>query len=123
MHGQRSIAWSGSRSPGLWSRCCRGSAKAVVLGFANRSVSRVRDTSLSPSSSDRFCASSQGWEARAAVSSAPIEAQTLQLSDFEELDVVRVNARNAEDSPPQSCAYVELVTSGRLASREGGRSF
>ncbi len=32
-------------------------------------------------SPDRFSASSQGWEACAAVSSAPIEAQTLQLFD------------------------------------------
>ncbi len=38
MHGQRSRAWSGSRSPGLWSRCCRGSAKAAVLGFTKGSV-------------------------------------------------------------------------------------
>ncbi len=43
------------------------------------------------------------------VSSAPIEAQTLQLSDSEELDVVSVNARDTEDSPPQSRAYEELV--------------
>ncbi len=56
-------------------------------------------------SPDRFSASSQGWEARAAISSAPIEAQTLQLSDSEELYVVCVNARDTEDSPPQSCAY------------------
>ncbi len=34
---------SGSRSPGLWSRCCRGTAKAAVLGFANGSVSGGRD--------------------------------------------------------------------------------
>ncbi len=44
-------------------------------------------TALSLPSPDRFSASSQGWEARAAVSSAPIEAQTLQLSDSDELDV------------------------------------
>ncbi len=43
------------------------------------------------------------------VSSAPIEAQTLQLSDSEELDVASVNARDTEDSPPQSRAYEELV--------------
>ncbi len=43
-------------------------------------------------SPDRFSASSQGWEAHAAVSSTPIEAQTLQLSDSEELDVVSANA-------------------------------
>ncbi len=30
---------SGLRSPGLWSRCCRGTAKAAVLGFAKGSVS------------------------------------------------------------------------------------
>ncbi len=34
---------SGSRSPGLWSRCCQGTAKAAILGFANGSVSGVRD--------------------------------------------------------------------------------
>ncbi len=66
-------------------------------------------TALFLPSPDRFSASSQGWEARAAVSSAPIEAQTLQLSDSEELYVVCVNARDTEDSPPQSCAYEELV--------------
>ncbi len=66
-------------------------------------------TALSLPSPDRFSASSQGGEARAAVSSALIEAQTLQLSDLEELDVVSVNARDNEDSPPQSRAYEELV--------------
>ncbi len=70
-------------------------------------------TALSLLSPDKFSASSQGWEARAAVSSTPIEAQTLQLSDSEELDVVSANARDTEDLAPQS----------RLASREGGRSF
>ncbi len=128
MHGQRSgarehydvlplrtlrsrlIPRSGLRSPGLWSRCCRGTMKAAVLRFANGSVSGVRDgTALPLPSPDRFSASSQGWEAHAAVSSAPIEAQTLQLSDSEELDVVSVNARDTDDSPPQSCAYEELV--------------
>ncbi len=49
-------------------------------------------------SPDRFSASSQSWQARAAVSSAPIEAQTLQLSDSEELDVVSANAMYTEDS-------------------------
>ncbi len=63
MHGQRSRAlrcasladtpippgvlsqWghSGSLSPGHWSHCCQGTAKAAVLGFTNRSVSGVRD--------------------------------------------------------------------------------
>ncbi len=41
--------------------------------------------------------------------SAPIEAQTLQLSDSEDLDVVSANAMYTEDSPPQSHAYDELV--------------
>ncbi len=58
---------------------------------------------------DRFSASSQGWEARAAVSSSPNEAQTQQLSDSEELDVVSANAKYTEVSPPQSHAYEELV--------------
>ncbi len=40
------------------------------------------------------------------VSSAPIEAHTLQLSDSEELDAA--NTRDTEDSPPQSRAYKEL---------------
>ncbi len=67
------------------------------------------DTALSLPSPDRFSVSSQGWEAHTAVSSAPIEALTLQLSDSEELDVVSANARDTEDSPPQSRAYEELV--------------
>ncbi len=62
-------------------------------------------TALSLPSTDRFSASYQGWEARAAVSSAPIEAHTLQLS--EELDAA--NARDTKDSPPQSRAYEKLV--------------
>ncbi len=66
-------------------------------------------TALSLPSLDRFSASSQGWEARTAVSSALIEAQTLQLSDSEELDVLSANARDTEVSPPQSRAYEELV--------------
>ncbi len=52
-------------------------------------------TALSLPSPDRFSASYQGWEAHAAVSSAPIEAHTLQLSDSEELDPA--NARDTED--------------------------
>ncbi len=55
----------------------------------------------------------QGWEARAAVSSAPTAAHTLQLSDSEELDAG--NARDTEDSPPQSRAYGELVEVVRRA--------
>ncbi len=54
------------------------------------------DTALSIPSPDRSSASYQGWEARAAVSSTPIEAQTLQPSDSEDLDVVRT--RETEDS-------------------------
>ncbi len=37
------------------------------------------------------------------VSSTPIEAQTRQLTDSEELDV-SVNATDTKDSPPQSRA-------------------
>ncbi len=59
-------------------------------------------TALSLPSPDRSSASYQGWEARAAVSFTPIEAQTHQLSDSEELDVVSVNGTDTEDSPPQS---------------------
>ncbi len=66
-------------------------------------------TALSLPSPDRSSASSQGWEARAAVSSTQIEAQTLQLPDSEDLDVVSADARDTEDSPPQSHAYEELV--------------
>ncbi len=66
-------------------------------------------TALSLPSPDRFSASSQGGEGHAAVSSTPIEAQTLRLSDSEELHVVSVNASDTEDSPPQSRAYEELV--------------
>ncbi len=42
-------------------------------------------TALSLPSPNRSRASSKGWEARAAVSSTPIEAQTLQLSDYEQM--------------------------------------
>ncbi len=65
-----------------------------------------KGAALSLPSPDRFSASYQGWEARAAVSPAPIEAHTLQLSGSEELDAA--NARDTEDSPPQSRAYEEL---------------
>ncbi len=58
-------------------------------------------------SPDIFSAFSQGWEAR--TSSAPIEAQTLQLSYSKKLDVVSANAMYTEDSPPQSHAYEEIV--------------
>ncbi len=81
---------------------------------------------LSLPSPDRSSASYQGWEAQTAVSSTPIEAQTCQLSDSEEFNIVSVNARDTGDSPPQSRTYeelIEVVTSGRLVSREGGRLF
>ncbi len=52
-------------------------------------------TALSLPSPDRFSASYQGWKARAAVSSDPIEAHTRQLSDSEELDAA--NARDTEE--------------------------
>ncbi len=42
------------------------------------------------------------------LSSTPIEPQTMQLSDSEELDVISANAKDTEDSPPQSRAYEEL---------------
>ncbi len=61
-------------------------------------------TALSRPSSDRSSASYQGWKECAAVSSTAIEAQTRQLSDSEELDVVSVNAKDTEDSLPQSRA-------------------
>ncbi len=54
----------------------------------NLSAELETGTALSLPSPDSFSASSQGWEARAAVSSTLIEAQTLQLSDSEELDIV-----------------------------------
>ncbi len=72
------------------------------------SVEVETGTVFSLPSPERFSASSQGWEAHAAVSSALIEAQTLKLSDSEELDVVSANAKDTEDSSPQSHAYEEL---------------
>ncbi len=71
-------------------------------------------TTLSLPSPDRSSATYQGWEARTAVSSVPIEAQTCQLSDSEELYVVCVNARDTEDSPPQSRAYEEFIVHKHL---------
>ncbi len=41
--GVLSRGCSGSRSRGLWSRCCRGTAKAAILGFAKGSVRGGRD--------------------------------------------------------------------------------
>ncbi len=72
------------------------------------------NTALSLPSPDRSSASYQVWEARAAVFSAPIEAQTCQLSDSEELDIVSVNARDTEDSPPQSPSYEEFIINKHL---------
>ncbi len=66
-------------------------------------------TALSLPSPDRSSASYKSWYACAAVSSTPIEAQTLQLFDSEDLDVVSAYTRETEDSPPQSRAYEELV--------------
>ncbi len=106
---RHSVRWfstghSGSRSPGLWFRRLQSRGSQMVL-----SAELETDITLSLPSPDRFSASYQGWEACAAVSSTPIKAQTLQLSDSEELDVVSVNARDTEDSPPQSRAYEEFV--------------
>ncbi len=64
---------SSLRSPGLWSCCCRGTAKAEVLGYTNRSVSEVRD-GLSLISAFTWQVQCLVSEARAVVSSAPIEA-------------------------------------------------
>ncbi len=86
-------------------RFCEGAQAHVPqgsgpsLGVRKGSVSGGRTgTTLTLLSPDRFSASSQGWEASAVVFSAQIEAQTLQLSDSEELDVVSANARDTEDS-------------------------
>ncbi len=124
MHGQRSrapwmcfpcgcsdSAWrSFTRTLRLWSRCCRGTAKAAIQQFAKGSISGGRDGS---------CLSSAFiWQIQCLVSGLgsthcgffrPIKAQTLQLSDSEELDVASANAIYTEDSPPQSHAYEELV--------------
>ncbi len=126
MHGQRSRALAVStamcfpcgRSDPAW----RSFARTVRLAFPRALVPRLQSwglqsdlyaevetgTAFSLPSPDRFSASSQGWEACTAVSSAPIEAQTLQISDSEELDVVSANAKYTENSPPQSHAYEEL---------------
>lgn len=56
-------------------------------------------SSLFRSSTARSTASSQGSEARAAVSSPQKESQTLHLSSSEEVDVM----------PPQSLAYEDLM--------------
>jgi len=50
----------------------------------------------------------QGLEVCVAVTSTPIEVQTLNLSSSEELDDV-VEAEDTEDSPSQSQAFEELV--------------
>ncbi|CAM4662369.1 unnamed protein product [Leuciscus chuanchicus] len=72
------------------------------------SVDVETGSALSQHPSDRSSASHQGVEARAAVSSPPMEAPILQLSSSEELDVVSVEAES-EDSPPQSHAFEELL--------------
>ncbi|CAM4450620.1 unnamed protein product [Leuciscus chuanchicus] len=96
---------SGSRSPGLWSARRRSQTWGSQMDL---SVDAETGSALSQSPSDRLSASHQGSEARVAVSSAPMEAPTLQLSSFEELDVVSVDAES-EDSPPQSHAFEELI--------------
>ncbi|XP_067303565.1 saxiphilin-like [Pseudorasbora parva] len=58
---------------------------------------------LSLPSPDRSSAFSLGFQARAALTSAPIEAPLMQLSSSEDLESVSV--RETEDSPPQSHAY------------------
>ncbi|CAM4515725.1 unnamed protein product [Leuciscus chuanchicus] len=72
------------------------------------SVDVETGSALSQHPSDRSSASHQGVEARAAVSSPPMEAPILQLSSSEELDVVSIEAES-EDSPPQSHAFEELL--------------
>ncbi|CAM4623010.1 unnamed protein product [Leuciscus chuanchicus] len=72
------------------------------------SVDVETGSALSQPPSDRSSASHQGVEARAAVSSPPMEAPILQLSSSEELDVVSIEAES-EDSPPQSHAFEELL--------------
>ncbi len=47
-------------------------------------------TALSLPSRDRSSSSYHGWEAHAVISSAPIEAQRLQLSDSEDLKMLLV---------------------------------
>ncbi len=111
------LAWrSFARAPGL--RIPQGSGPAVdeaqrrLQSWGSQrdlSAEAEMSTALSLPSPDRFSDSPQGWEARAVVSSAPIEPQTLRLSDSEELDVVSANTRDTEDSPPQSRAHEELV--------------
>ncbi len=66
-----------------------GTAKAAILGFANGSVSGGRDGHclISPAFHlTDFSASYQGWEARAAFFPSRLRANTLQISDSEELD-------------------------------------
>ncbi|XDV31836.1 hypothetical protein PO909_002785 [Leuciscus waleckii] len=72
------------------------------------SVDVETGSALSQPLSDRSSASHQGVEARAAVSSPPMEAPILQLSSSEELDAVSIDTES-EDSPPQSHAFEELL--------------
>ncbi len=61
-----------------------------------------KGTAFSLPSPNRFSASSQGWEACAAVSSAPIGHRHCSYL------ILSFNAKDTEDSPPQSHAYEEL---------------
>ncbi len=110
---------------GFWSRCCRGTAKAAVLGFANKSVSGVRD-----GHSLIYAFTWTGSVPRLRVGkhtlqilSPPIEAQTLQLSDSEELNVASVNCKRCWGFATSFLclwgACWGCNKSGQLASREG----
>ncbi len=94
-------------SPGVRKCICHKDTYKYTFIYIN--VYLETGTALSLPSPDRSSASPQGWKAWAAVSSTQIEAQTLQLPDSEDLDVVSADARDTEDSPPQSHAYEELV--------------
>ncbi len=85
------------------------------------------DTTLSLPSPDRFSASSQGWEARAAVSSTQIEAQKLLTIWFWGIRCCYSQCKRYwEFTTSVLCLWGACWgcnKSGRLASREGGRSF
>ncbi len=112
---------SGSCSPGLQSW---GSQMDLSAGLET-------GTALSLPLPDRSSASYKSWYARAAVSSAPIEAQTLQLSDSEDLDVVSAYTRDWRFATSVSCLWGACWGCSKscweieypLASRGGGLSF
>lgn len=81
------------------------------MGVADGSSGGVRDGPCP------FSASSSGFsqvsEACSGVSSAPSEGLVLQLTSSKEVDVLRIKAREFEDSPPHSSAFemlLEVVT-------------